>query len=79
MVADIAVLDGRLPSRTEEIDQLADIPVAMTLLAGRLVYERSADASGGVATSAPVPMASSCAHGKTCCCQRAPDILAGRG
>jgi predicted amidohydrolase YtcJ len=79
MAADIAVLDGRLPSRAEEIEELADIPVAMTLLAGRLVYERGTGTSGTVSTGGSVPMASSCGHGQTCCCQRAPEILAGYG
>lgn len=79
MAADIVVLDGTLPARAEEGEQLAATPVALTVLAGRLVYERSADTSTATPTSGSVPMTSNCTHGKTCCCQRAPELLSGKG
>lgn len=79
MAADIVVLDGKLPARAEEVEQLAATPVALTVLAGRLVYERSAGTSTATPTSGSVPMASNCNHGKTCCCQRAPELLSGKG
>jgi hypothetical protein len=79
MVADVCVLDGTLPTTREEIEALADVPVAITVLDGKIAYERSTTAASASASGQTVAAAASCGHGVTCCCTRAPDLLAGRG
>lgn len=90
MVADICVLDGRLPRSDRDVESLLETAVAMTLVDGQVGYERGADggAAGAGAAAAVGAMAGagSCTEhaaggtgvrGNLCCCTRAPDLLAG--
>jgi predicted amidohydrolase YtcJ len=76
-VADICVLDGRMPLTRAEVTDLAEIDVAMTILGGRVRYERTTTTRGARAALAAAT-STGCAHGAQCCCQRAPELLAGR-
>jgi len=75
MAADICVLDGKLPDRDQDIEQLAQTPIAMTIFNGEIAYERPTTATAPTVVGAALTGA--CAHGATCCCQRAPELLSG--
>ena len=62
------------------MSSLPETAIAMTIFGGDVVYENSARRSAATAAALSRAASAPCAHGHTtCCCTRAPELLAGRG
>ena len=70
-VADICVLDGKLPTARSEVSSLAETAIAMTVFGGDVVYENDGRRSArGERAGVPVPTRQSRSHRRALCRRR---------